>query len=214
MRSKARLGVGALLGVLISAAVTPLNRAGSKAADEPAKTTAAGETAADNKELAAIYEQDQADRMPLMHGDWPTDWWSTARFVARDLLRQARVLALYRANALRTGNDYYHAAMVFQHGYRPDDFLLAHELSIVALAKGHRRALWLAAATEDRFLMNIKRPQRFGTQYRAASVGAPMELYRVAAEVTDVLRREMMVPSLAEAKTQEAKFQEILGPNQ
>ena len=118
-------------------------------------------------------------------------------------------MTLYKTGALRTGNDYYHAAMILQHSQRPDDFLLAHEFCIVAVAKGNRRALWLAAATEDRFLMNIKRPQRFGTQYR--SVGdAPLALYQMGSGVTDALRAELKVPTLAEAKIQEAKFQELL----
>ena len=57
------------------------------------------------------------------------------------------------------------APMVLQHASRPEDYLLAHEFCVVALAKGEKSARWLAAATEDRFLMNLKRPQRFGTQY-------------------------------------------------
>ena len=118
-------------------------------------------------------------------------------------------MTLYKTGALRTGNDYYHAAMILQHSQRPDDFLLAHEFCIVAVAKGNRRALWLAAATEDRFLMNIKRPQRFGTQYRSVGDG-PMTLYRMGSGVTDELRTELKVPTLAEAKIQEAKFQELL----
>lgn len=52
----------------------------------------------------------------------------------------------------------------------PDDFLLAHEFCVIAIIKGKndREARWLAASSEDRFLMNIQRPQRFGTQFRSA----------------------------------------------
>jgi hypothetical protein len=64
----------------------------------------------------------------------------------------------------------------------------------------------LAAASEDRFLMNIGRPQRFGTQYRAEPVTAPFRLYKVDANVTDELRRQMSAPTLAEAKQRETEL--------
>lgn len=43
--------------------------------------------------------------------------------------------------------------------------LLAHILSVDALAKGNTSAKWLTAATLDRYLQLIKQPQLFGTQY-------------------------------------------------
>ena len=46
----------------------------------------------------------------------------------RDRARQSRVKVLFAANGLTTANDYYHAAMILQHGDAPEDFLLAHEL--------------------------------------------------------------------------------------
>lgn len=75
--------------------------------------------------------------------------------------------------------------------------MLAHELCVVAISKGKLDAKWLAAASEDRFLMNIGRPQRFGTQYRADPVTAPYKLYTVDAGVTDELRRAASAPPLA-----------------
>ena len=68
---------------------------------------------------------------------------------------------------LYTGADNYYAAMILQHGEKPEDYLLAHELCIVAISKREAKAKWLAAATEDRFLMMIGHPQRFATQFRA-----------------------------------------------
>jgi hypothetical protein len=63
----------------------------------------------------------------------------------------------------------------------------------------------LGAAAEDRFLMNIGRPQRFGTQYRSEGEG-PMRLYQVDEGVSDEIRKVMAVPSLAEAKAREAEL--------
>ena len=115
----------------------------------------------DNEELARLFEDDQADRRPKDGGAI-----DPAALVARDRQREARVKALYRAGDLRTGKDYYRAAMVLQHASEPEDNLVAHEFCVVALAKGERSARWLAAATEDRFLIRMRRPQRFGAEFR------------------------------------------------
>jgi hypothetical protein len=84
--------------------------------------------------------------------------------------------------------------------------LLAHEFCVVALAKGERSARWLAAATEDRYLMNLKLPQRFGTQYFSSGPNQPTRLHEVAPGVSDSLRRELEVPTLADARRREAEM--------
>lgn len=152
----------------------------------------------DNEELIRLYKEDQADRAPRQSIDWKV-------VGPRDQARLKRVEELYAQGRLHTGADYYNAAMVLQHGSAPEDFLLAHEFCVVAISKGEMRAKWLAAASEDRFLMNIGRPQRFGTQYRSDGQG-PIRLYEVGPSVTDGLRRALNVPSLAEAKAREAEF--------
>ncbi len=48
---------------------------------------------------------------------------------------------------VRTGTDYYHAALTFQHGQDPDDHLLAHVPSMNAVAMGSKEAKWFSAAT-------------------------------------------------------------------
>jgi hypothetical protein len=156
--------------------------------------------AEDNKELAQLYREDQDDRKPA-----DIDW---SAVQPRDRKREARVKELYTEDRLRTGADYYHAAMILQHAPTPEDYLLAHELCIVAIGKGEERAKWLAAASEDRFLMMIGRPQRFGTQYRADGPDGPMQLYKVGPGVTDELRRAFAVPSLKEAKARAVKMNE------
>src|SRR6266508_3877901 len=70
----------------------------------------------------------------------------------------------------------------------PEDYLLAHELCVVAISKGNTEARWLAAASEDRFLMSIDRPQRFGTQFRSDGVNTHFKLYKMDSGVTDELR--------------------------
>lgn len=156
--------------------------------------------AKDNQELARLMDEDQADRMPPAGKS--IDWKIVG---ARDDARLKRVKELYSQNQLRTGNDYFNAALVLQHSSTPEDYLLAHELCVVAISK-KRGIESLAAASEDRFLMSIGRPQRFGTQYKSEGANQQYRLYKVDAGVTDELRRIMMVPSLAEAKVREAEM--------
>lgn len=160
-------------------------------------------------ELERLFKEDQADRTPPEGKG--IDW---AVVGPRDAARRARVEILYRKNALLTGRDYYLAAMVLQHGDRPDDALLAHEFCVAAISKAEpgaswaADARWLAAAAEDRFLMRINRAQRFGTQFFSKGPGEPLRLHPVDPEVTDGLRAAMAVPPLAEAKKKEAQLAE------
>src|SRR5262249_29330526 len=117
--------------------------------------------AADREELVKMFDEDQADRAPDN-----VDWSVVLR---RDRARLARVKELFTSGGLQTGEDFHRAAMILQHGSEPEDQLLAHEFCVAALALGKvdDATKWLAAASEDRFLMNIDRPQRFATQYRS-----------------------------------------------
>jgi hypothetical protein len=165
-------------------------RAGAPAVDTPP----------DHAELAKLREEDQADRRP--HEGVAVDGKAV---VERDKAREARVKELYLGGELHTGRDYHSAALILQHAHEPEDYLLAHELCVVAIAKGDKEAIWLCAAAEDRFLMSIQRPQRFATQFTAKS-GGPMRLYEVGDGVTDALRAEFRVPPLETARKQEAAF--------
>jgi hypothetical protein len=198
VRTRWALLTGMLLGIAIGRCVG--GGVDGAAAARPSDPEASAPR--DLDELARIFEEDQGDRMP--GGGKPIDW----RVVGpRDRKREARVRELYEAGSLRTGKDFYRAAMVLQHASRPEDYLLAHEFCLAALAKGDQAARWLAAATEDRYLMNVGRPQRFGTQYRSDGPDRPMRLYEIGPGVTDALRRELGVPSLAEARKQEAMME-------
>lgn len=149
-------------------------------------------------ELARLFKQDQADRQAQ-----DIDWSVVG---PRDAERERRVKALIAADALKSGMDYLHAAMILQHAHAPEDHLLAHDLCVIAIGKGEHRAKWLAAASLDRFLTTIDRPQRFGTQYQSKGRTDPPVLLPVDPSVTDAMRRELGVPTLAEAKQQEAEY--------
>lgn len=146
------------------------------------------------EELARLYAEDQADRDPSnLHIDWEA-------VSMRDEQREIRVKKLLSLGSLGGGTEYYRAAMILQHASTPDDYLLAHDLCVIAISKGEKRAMWLAAASLDRFLVSIGRAQRFGTQYRSNKSFRPPQLVAVDPNVSDTLRHELGVPTLAEAK--------------
>ena len=154
-------------------------------------------TPADSAELRRLKDEDQADRQAKVI-DWKV-------VTPRDRARLARVKELYATGAIRTGEDYYHAALVLQHSELTEDFLLAHEFCVAAmmLGKNDVESSSLGAAAEDRFLMTIGRGQRFGTQYEPDGRGS-LQLYRVEDGVTDELRKVMELPSLSDATARAA----------
>ncbi|MEO1209452.1 MAG: hypothetical protein AAFX78_07910 [Cyanobacteria bacterium J06638_20] len=152
----------------------------------------------DNEELLQLFQADQ-----LEHNDTDDQIVDLSTVSAKDVDRLARVKQLYQEGKIRTGADYFYAALILQHSNNSiEDYLLAHEFCVISIIKGHVPARWLAAATEDRFLISRGQPQRFGTQYRVDEEGG-WQLYEVDPDVTDGLRQSMDVPPLEEARSRE-----------
>lgn len=144
-----------------------------------------------NPELYHLFNQDQGDRHKPS-----VDW----KIVApRDEARRKRVYELIRADALRDAEDYYHAALILQHGSASDDFAMAVQLSLRALdlRPNYREAAWLSAAATDRWLWHEGRPQIYGTQIMTIGKELTMEPWDRAA-VTDQQRLEKGVPPARE----------------
>lgn len=104
---------------------------------------------------------------------------------------RGEVLKLYRADDLKTPEDYRNAARVLlataerQPGdARARQLLLAHEMAMVAALRGDAAARTLVASTWDAFLVRVGRPQRYGT-----ISGGPVE-----ATVSPAVRRIFGVP--------------------
>lgn len=81
-----------------------------------------------------------------------------ARFHGR-----TQALALYRADRLRAPADFRRAAEALMASGRGPDFLLAHELAVVAAVRGDKLARRTLAQAWDRFLVGAGLPQRYGT---------------------------------------------------
>lgn len=158
----------------------------------------------DNAELRRMYEEDQADRSQ------PHDQMNWEEISERDRQHRERVTEMLEAGLVKTANDHWHAAMIFQHGGTPEDAKKAHELAKKAteLNPEHRNARWLSAAAWDRYKMYLGEPQWYGTQFRRGEDGI-WYLYDVDENaVTDEERKAMGVPTLEESRQQAAEMNE------
>lgn len=157
----------------------------------------------DHPRLAKMYTEDQRDRR-----EGPEEARCLANAVC-DKERQIAALEIVRAGELRTANDYFHAAMIFQHASSADDNALAYSLASVAarIDPSHKAAKWLAAAAWDRTLMRRNKPQWYGTQFTRGAMSAKWELYPVdETAVTDEERVKAGVPTLAESRERVRKM--------
>ena len=147
-----------------------------------------------NAEMTAIFEADQKDRMT------PSIDWAVVG--AADRKRKARTQELLDSGALHSGDDFYHAAFLFQHGDGPNDYLKAHLLATIAAARGKPQAVWIAAATLDRYLQSIGKPQVLGTQFMVPNAGRTTQDPYDRTLISDALRQALHVPPLAEQEKQ------------
>lgn len=157
------------------------------------KLNVKNEVVVSNEELKAIYEADQGDRQTA-----DIDWSLVSK---RDKERQKRVYEILDSDLVKTSEDYYHAAMVFQHGGDTTSSGMAVKLMRKAIELDSNRSKWLLAAAIDRDLMRKGKPQIYGTQYRKMGADAPWELYKIdTTQVTDSERREYGVETLAQQR--------------
>lgn len=147
-----------------------------------------------NVEMTGIFDADQAARADPASIDWK-------QVSPADTVRRRRTQALLDLGLLSSGDDFYHAAYVFQHGDAPDDFLKAHALAVIAIARGRRDATWIAAATLDRYLQQIGQPQIYGTQFNRPGTQFTQDPYNRAL-LSDTVRRASHVPPLADQERQ------------
>jgi len=151
----------------------------------------------DNDALRALKEQDQAARI----GAGPIDW---SKVGPQDAQRRDEVTKMLHAGCVRTANDFYNAALIFQHGGLVDDYQLAYALASVSkkLDPGNKDARWLTAASWDRTMRAWGKPQWYGTQYTGPHAsGSKWQLYMVdEAAVTDEQRSALGVQTVAEMR--------------
>jgi hypothetical protein len=149
-----------------------------------------------NGELARITQEDQADRS--VDDPEKIDWEKVSK---RDAERRARVYEIIKAGQLKASDDYFNAALVLQHGDRPDDYDMANKLAAKAaeLDPNNATARWLAAAAKDRYLWSVGKPQIYGTQFKIVDGKWTIDPIDEKA-VTDEERQRQGVPTLADTR--------------
>lgn len=158
-----------------------------------ARSEGAPATVADNRALTALFNADQKARK----GGIP-DLKEGLRMSLADAERREQVRAMLDRGEVRSGGDYWRAGFIFQHGDHPDDFLLAHALATAALSLGEQDGAWLAAASLDRYLVAMDRPQIYGTQFIAIPDQPTSQSALDRDLLTDSIRETTGVPPLAE----------------
>jgi len=183
-----------------------------------------------NPSIRALFVEDQRDRgipyaddavhmLPKAEADKLPD--HSEDFGLRDVGRLKQIKTLLENGTLQTAHDFRYAAILFQHGQQPDDYLMAHVLAVRAVCLGNLSSQNLAALTLDRYLQSIGRGQIFGSQYLTESYAYKLQhstekdVDKKAAEkgegdtlqpynetlVPDSLRHAFCIASLAEQKT-------------
>jgi tetratricopeptide (TPR) repeat protein len=156
----------------------------------------------DNAELKKMYDEDQKARMAST-----IDWVQLSK---NDSIRQKRVYELIHSGQLITGKDYYHSAMIFQHGTDTTASAMAVKLMKKAIDLDSTVNKWLLAAAIDRDLMRRDKPQIYGTQYIKMGQDAKWERYKIdSTQVTDIEREYYDVETLAEEKERTMNLRSI-----
>lgn len=148
-----------------------------------------------NKELVTMYEKDQASRM-----NGPIDWAVLSR---EDSIRRASVDRMIEEGKVKTAQDFYHAAMIYQHGNDTIASGKAVQYMKKAVEMDPSTNKWLLAAAIDRDLMRKGEPQIYGTQFLKNGMNEPYIQYEIdSTQVSDAQRQEYGVPTLAQQKIQ------------
>lgn len=119
------------------------------------------------------------------------------------------VLAMIGEGSLKGPEDQYDAALVLQHtgmdfcgkqliSKSPDNYLLAHHLFRSAFEGGYKDALYLIAASLDRYLTFSAGYQKYGTNRLFDQETGKEELVPIDRKTSDEERAKYGVPPLAE----------------
>ncbi len=114
-----------------------------------------------------LYLEDQRERKRVfgIHGTKTTNKKDIRELGRNDEKRLYELRAYLRSNTLKTGREFYVAAMLLQHGKKPAHYKKAHMYANASAKLGYTPALWLTAATLDRYLKSLGRQQKYGTQF-------------------------------------------------
>ena len=144
----------------------------------------------DNVELQKMFDDDQKSRLATN-----IDW---IKLTSQDKEREKRIYELIETGQINTGNDYYHSAMILQHGEDTSASSFAIKLMIQAIELDSTINKWLLAAAIDRDLMKRKKPQIYGTQYIKKGDQNWIRYEIDTTVITDLERKRFNVETLKE----------------
>ena len=145
-----------------------------------------------NQELTLLFDEDQQECLNQPPDSTPEHKAMRMRIKARI----AKVQAIIESATRLSGEDYFHACIIFLHGDCPEDFRQAYTCALKGVEIYYAPARKLAAAAYDRWLMYQGKPQKYGLQY--VPDGTRLRLWDVDPQTTDAERAEWDVPPLEE----------------
>jgi hypothetical protein len=157
-----------------------------------------------NKIIYKIFLDDQKDHSAVKIRTYndEKDW---VKLTKRDIKRQRDILKILKNKKFTfTGEDYFMAGIIFQHGTTITDSKKAIALAKKGAGMGNDKAKWLYTAATDRLLIRQKKKQKFGTQYQKKD--NKWRLYPVDKKTTDKERTKYNVVSLKEARAKAEKW--------
>ncbi len=150
-----------------------------------------------SQELKSLHDGDQLDRAVDWSGLSRQD---IAKIERRDEKRRKRVAKIFAEGCLKTADDYFHAAMVYQHGPAAEHTFQTYIWASRAVQLGRDDAKILVRCGIDRHLMDRGQKQIYATQ-GSQIPGDPHGCYclwPVEASSTDEDRRKLDGKTLAE----------------
>lgn len=149
-------------------------------------------TAESNRLLMNIFEQIQDIRINKNLQDPKI----IKKLLEKERDARKQLLIMLKRGEVRTADDFYRAAILFQHDESFKSYALAMALSTISCLLGERWGRSLSAAAIDRFLLSIKQKQIFGTNFEKLNDKWRISLYQKG--VSDELRKEYDMPPLKE----------------
>lgn len=113
-----------------------------------------------SKELLKLVADDQAIRQ-----NFNLKKIDTQEMQNGDLRRRTRVSELFAAGCLKTADDYFSAALIFQHGEISDHYYQTFIWAKRSAELGNVGAKQLSALAIDRYLVSVNKNQIFGSQF-------------------------------------------------
>ncbi len=142
-----------------------------------------------SRELQRIVAADQSDRKVIP---------MPAEVFLRDRQRRERVGQIFGEGCFTTAADYAAAALVYQHGDRPDHFLQTFHWAKRSFELGDANQKRLMALGLDRYLVNVGHKQLFASQANKVVKEMCWCLEPLESTFPEAMRKDYMSTSLAE----------------